>query len=64
MDVKRPSINVDVGQPSSTKIQCTTSLGTHKEYFNLNGHPKVFSQETTSGFIPMSKIYGGSEVEL
>ena len=32
LEVKRPSLNIDVGQPSSNKIQCTTSLGDQRAF--------------------------------
>jgi hypothetical protein len=56
LEVKRPSINIDVGQPSSNKIQCTTSLGDQRAFLRQNGRPKIYSPETISGFFPRSRL--------
>jgi len=57
IDVKRPSINVDVGQPSSNKVQCTTSLNDQKEFLRQHGgRPKIYSPDTLSGFYPKSRL--------
>ena len=56
LEVKRPSLNIDVGQPSSNKIQCTTSLGDQRAFLRQNGRPKIYSPDTISGFFPRSRL--------